>query len=205
MSRFPGMVLGVAAVFLVGCTESPTESNRTAAPETVATSPAPAPGSSSITEIAIEEGFTELVGALVYVDEELGTGLVEFFDGRRQLTVFAPTDDAFQELYVLLGVGSVEDLPASVVRDVLLYHVTSGRRAANSVVPQSPSPVNRRISTLLRESFAVRSDLTIVDGLSGVRDEDPSIVAADISARNGIIHVVNQVLVPPSVAAALSD
>jgi hypothetical protein len=103
---------------------------------TAAPNRAPAPGPDSIAEIAIDAGFTELVGALVYVDEELDTNLVELFSTRSgQYTVFAPTNEAFEDLYDFLGITEISDLPPELVLDVLLYHVTEGRRAANSVVP----------------------------------------------------------------------
>jgi len=171
---------------------------------------APAPSASPIAQIAIDAGFSELVGALQYVDTELNTGLVELFmNGRGQYTVFAPTNTAFQNLYSLLGmvlgvpVNGITDLPADVVLQVLQYHVAAGRRSANSVVP----PVNdRTIVPLLGEKFQVRANGTIEDGLTvlGVRP-DAAIVSADISARNGVVHVVDQVIVPPSVVAALTN
>ena len=60
-------------------------------------------------------------------------------------------------------VDEITDVPAPVVLDVLLYHVTEGRRAANSVVPKR-NP--RTITSLFGETFQVRSDLTIQDGLT---------------------------------------
>ncbi len=171
-------------------------------------SSAPAPGDASIAAIAIDAGFDELVGALVYVDDELDAGLVDLFlNGTDQFTVFAPTDEAFEGLYSLLSVvlgadiEEITDVPAEVVLDVLFYHVTEGRRAANSVVPRRGE---RTITPLLGETFAVRTDLTIRDGLTGVRENDASIVTPNISANNGIIHVIDQVIVPPSVVAALT-
>ncbi|MEJ2205830.1 MAG: fasciclin domain-containing protein [Gemmatimonadota bacterium] len=161
----------------------------------------------SIAEIAIGRGFSELVGALSYVDEELNTGLVDLFlNGKDQYTVFAPTNTAFADLYALLrdvvdpGIDGITDVPATIVRDVLLYHVAEGRRGSNSVVPRNGE---RRIESLLGETFAVRTDGTIRDGLTGLRD-DAAITGADNSARNGIVHVINQVIVPPSVVAALT-
>jgi uncharacterized surface protein with fasciclin (FAS1) repeats len=151
---------------------------------------APAPGSASIATIATTAGFSELVGALVYVDGELGTDLVDRFSTRRgQYTVFAPTNAAFQKLYADLGVSSIDQLPPELVRDVLLYHVTPGRRAANSVVP----PVRpRSITTLLGSSFSVDRNGVITD----TRGQQISIVSPNISANNGIIHVVDTVLLP---------
>ncbi len=150
----------------------------------------PAPGSEAIAEIAIGAGFDELVGALVYVDEELDAGLVDLFlNGTDQYTVFAPTNEAFEGLYEALEIDEITDLPAELVLDVLQYHVTVGRRAANSVVP----PRNpRNIGTLLGESFSVSANGVITD----IAEQQVNIVSADISASNGIIHVIDGVLLP---------
>jgi uncharacterized surface protein with fasciclin (FAS1) repeats len=153
---------------------------------------APAPGTESIAAIAIGAEFTELVSALVYVDGELETGLVNLFlNGTDQYTVFAPTNDAFQALYDFLGddVSEITDLPAELVLDVLLYHVVEGRRAANSVVP----PVRTRtMTTLLGETFSVDNKGVITDKFG----QKINIVAPNISASNGIIHVIDGVLLP---------
>ncbi len=150
---------------------------------------APAPGDQSIAAIAIEAGFSELVAALSYVDGELNAGLVELFlNGTDQYTVFAPTNEAFEALYETFGVDMISKLPAQTVYNVLLYHVTEGRRASNSVVP----PVRpRTIETLLGESFSVDKN-----GMITAIGNTASIVAADISASNGIIHVIDTVILP---------
>lgn len=148
-----------------------------------------APGTQSIAAIAIGAGFSELVSALAYVDAELETGLVELFmNGKDQYTVFAPTNQAFENLYTALGIDDITDLPAELVKDVLFYHVTEGRRASNSVVP----PVRfRNIDTLLGVPFTVDTNgkITAVGNTA-------NIVAADISASNGIIHVIDAVILP---------
>jgi hypothetical protein len=99
------------------------------------------------------------------------------------------------------GTDGITAVPAEVVLDVLLYHVAEGRRAANSVLPRQGV---RTITPLLGETFQVRTNGTIRDGLTGVRESDATIVAADISASNGIIHVISEVIVPPSIVAALT-
>jgi uncharacterized surface protein with fasciclin (FAS1) repeats len=202
--RHVALLAGVAA--LGACAESPTASSVETDEPLLAR--APAPTSTSIAAVAIDAGFEELVGALSYVDTELETGLVDLFlNGTDQYTVFAPTNEAFESLYGLLSVvldtdiDEITDVPAEVVLDVLLYHVTDGRRAANSVVPKRNA---RKITSLLGETFQVRSDLTIEDGLTGLRD-DAAILTANISASNGIIHVIDQVIVPPSIVAALTN
>lgn len=150
---------------------------------------APKKGTESIAGIAIGAGFSELVEALVYVDQELNAGLVDLFsNGKDQYTVFAPTNDAFEALYSALGIDDITDLDAELVLNVLLYHVTEGRRGANSVVP----PVKaREIETLLGETFTVDSmgKITAIGNTA-------SIAAADISAKNGIIHVIDTVILP---------
>lgn len=150
---------------------------------------APAPGEYSIATIAGESGFSELLKALTYVDEELQTQFVTLFStGTDQYTVFAPTDEAFANLYTALEISSIEDLPAELVRDVLLYHVVEGRRAANSVVP----PKNdKNIETLLGVNFMVDPEATI-----HAVGNTAMIETADISASNGIIHIIDAVLLP---------
>jgi transforming growth factor-beta-induced protein len=186
MNRFKKVLPALVAVVLLAGSAAPAF----AAPPAPGSRGAPAPGDSSIAEIAIGAGFSELVGALAYVDAELDAGLVDLFlNGTDQYTVFAPTNEAFENLYTALGVNGIEDLPPELVLDVLLYHVTEGRRAANSVVP----PVRpREITTLLGAAFTVDRDATITDVLG----QEVSIVAANISASNGIIHVIDTVLVP---------
>jgi uncharacterized surface protein with fasciclin (FAS1) repeats len=150
---------------------------------------APAPGDESIAEIAIDAEFNELVGALSYVDEELDAGLVDLFlNGTDQYTVFAPTDKAFQNLYDALDVDGITDLDPELVLDVLYYHVTEGRRASNSVVPKKGY---RTVTTLLEEKFKVNSG-----GMIMAIGNSANIVAADISASNGIIHVIDTVILP---------
>jgi uncharacterized surface protein with fasciclin (FAS1) repeats len=153
------------------------------------TNSAPKKGETPIAGIAINAGFNELVEALVYVDEELDAGLVNLFmNGKDQYTVFAPTDAAFEKLYTALGVDNITDLPPTLVLDVLKYHVVEGRRAANSVVPPNGS---RTITTLLGATFSVDTN-----GMITAVGNTAKITSANISASNGIIHVVDTVLLP---------
>lgn len=183
-------VLGMS-IFMVGCTkeEVATPSNGLQTTEMTIRRGAPAPGTQPIAQIAINAGFTELVSALTYVDSSLNTGLVDLFlNGTDQYTVFAPTNAAFQNLYAALNVTRISDLPAPLVRDVLLYHVVEGRRASNSVLPKYGT---RNISTLLQASFTVnpQGQITAIGNTA-------NITTANISASNGIIHVIDAVLLP---------
>jgi hypothetical protein len=183
-------MLGIS-LFMVGCSkdEMPSTSNPAQSVDVLSRNAAPAPGTDPIAQIAIDAGFSELVAALSYVDGELNTGFVDLFmNGTDQYTVFAPTNAAFQNLYTALGVTQISDLPAELVRDVLLYHVVEGRRAANSVVPRKG---NRTITTLLGAGFTVNSQgqITAVGNTA-------NITSANISASNGIIHVIDAVILP---------
>ena len=146
----------------------------------------------SIAEIALADDgeFDELVSALSYVDAELGTGLVDMFlNGTDQYTVFAPTDAAFEALYDMLQVNDITEVDAQTVLNVLLYHVTEGRRAANSVVP----PVNPRTIETLLEGATFSVDM---NGKIWAVGNSAMIVAPNVPASNGIIHVINAVILP---------
>lgn len=190
------ILIAALSIVTISCNSEETEemnvinSSKTLTGETFkSTSSAPKPGDTPIAGIAVNAGFNELVGALTYVDNELDAGLVNLFlNGKDQYTVFAPTDAAFKNLYTALGVNKITDLPATLVLDVLKYHVVEGRRAANSVVPQNGS---REITTLLGSTFSVDSK-----GIITAVGNTASIKSANITASNGIIHVVDAVLLP---------
>lgn len=191
----------VLSLFMVSCSTEDSEiqeeltvydllENTSASAKARMKNAAPAPGEDPIAAIAIANGnFTQLVDALLYVDEELNAGLVDLFlNGTDQYTVFAPTDEAFASLYDVLEVESIRELDATLVLNVLSYHVVEGRRAANSVVPPKQS---RSIETLLGVNFQVDryASIMAVGNTAGF-------IATDISASNGIIHVIDTVLLP---------
>lgn len=135
---------------------------------------------STIVEIAADNpNFTTLVAA---VQE---AGLVDALNGKRHFTVFAPTNDAFAALG--LNAGNIDSLPDDVLADILLYHVVPGDRLSQSVVGAE------RIRTLNGDFLhpVVDGDLTI-----DASNSSAGVVAADISASNGVIHVVDAVLLP---------
>ncbi|MFL5643689.1 MAG: fasciclin domain-containing protein [Chloroflexota bacterium] len=142
------------------------------------------PGSTIVdTAIAVNAQtgeFDELIGAVVRA------GLVGALDGNRQFTVFAPTDAAFEDLYEALHVDGVDDISVSTLRAVLLHHVAPGERFSGDVVTST------RIRTLHRDflSPSVQGGSAYVDGAK--------IVLADVDASNGVIHVIDKVLVPGS-------
>ena len=165
---------------------------------------APAPGDQTIAEIAEANGFTLLLEAVTYIAEmnpesPLVAGLLD----RDQYTVFAPTDQAFTNLVqavtplldpdVLANDGpfaAIDDLlGAGTIEAVVSYHVTEGRRASNSVVPRNRF---RIIDTLLEGATLEVSPEAVITAVGSTAN----ITAADISASNGVIHVIDTVLLP---------
>lgn len=132
----------------------------------------------NIVQVAREAGsFTTLIKALQATDL-VGTLSGQ---GRGTFTVFAPTDAAFAKL----PPGTVESLlqnPAAL-KQILLYHVVAGDVAASQVLRSST------LTTLNGQSLTVATT-------GGATVNDASIVATDIRARNGIIHVIDTVLIP---------
>jgi transforming growth factor-beta-induced protein len=127
------------------------------------------PPADDIVATAIEAGFSELADALTAAD------LVEALQGPGPFTVFAPTDAAFGELAVVpMG---------DELRDVLLYHVVSGAVGSGDLVAG-------QVPTLL-EGQSVDVTLT-----GGVKVNDVAVTTANIITKNGVIHVVDSVLLP---------
>jgi len=137
------------------------------------------PESRSVAEIAVEDGrFTTLVAALE------AAGLAETMASEGSFTVFAPTDDAF----AALPAGTVEGLLADIdaLTNVLLYHVVDGKVMAMEVIGLD----GQQVETLSGETI-----LITIDGES-VKINESTVIIPDIEASNGVIHVIDAVLIP---------
>lgn len=131
----------------------------------------------SIVEVLEEDGrFTTLISAIE------AAGLTETLSGEGPFTVFAPTDDAFNAL----PEGTLDELLADIpaLTDVLLYHVVEGEVMAADLVGMT------EVVTLQGQS------LTISVSNDDVMVNDAKVVEADIIASNGVIHVIDAVLIP---------
>ena len=137
----------------------------------------------NIVEVAVADGnFTTLIAAVE------AAGLVETLaDPDAELTVFAPTDDAF----TALGEDTINALLADIdaLADVLLYHVISGA-AVDSIT--ATSLLGEEVEMANADSVTI----DIRDGALFVNDSQ--VVLADVPATNGVIHVIDAVLVPPA-------
>ncbi|WP_395376692.1 fasciclin domain-containing protein [Marinicella sp. W31] len=134
-----------------------------------------------IVTTASEAGFSTLVKALE------ATGLDKVLAGEGPFTVFAPSDAAFAKL----PAGQLETLLMPENRgqltDILSYHVLDGKMAAADVVKQNQA------ATVQGQPLSIR----VEDGLVLLND-DAQVLKTDIKTSNGIIHVIDTVILPPN-------
>lgn len=132
----------------------------------------------TIADIAIADSrFSTLVAALDTA------GLVGALQGDGPLTVFAPTNNAFSDLAAALNVGVSDLLALPNLGDILLYHVVPGRVAADDL--------RTRLTLPTLQGATIRVSGTTLNS-------SVNIIATDIEASNGIIHVIDSVLLPPN-------
>ncbi len=131
----------------------------------------------TVVNIALaNENFTTLVQAVVKA------GLVDALSAEGPFTVFAPTNVAFDALFAQLGISGIDDLTAEQLIPILTYHVVPG-----NVVSTELS--SGEVGTLNGQNLSV--DLS-----AGVKINESEVIAADIQGSNGVIHVIDQVLIP---------
>jgi uncharacterized surface protein with fasciclin (FAS1) repeats len=122
-------------------------------------------------------GFETLTAAIEVA------GLEEVLTEGGPFTVFAPTDEAFAKL----PEGTVEALlkDKEALKQVLLYHVVSGEVMAKDVVK-------------LKKAEMLNGQIVMIDTKDGVKVNDANVIKTDIEAENGVIHVIDTVLIPSS-------
>ena len=133
-----------------------------------------------IVDTAVQAGnFTTLAAALQ------AAGLVDTLKGPGPFTVFAPTDDAFAKL----PAGTVDDLLKPENKDklvsILTYHVVPGKVMSGSLAGKKT------------EAATVQGSMVTIDAtMNGVMVDDARVVTADVAADNGVIHVIDSVVMP---------
>ena len=192
MKRSVSLLLPALAIAIAACSGAASPSpSTTAAPvpspaPTSAASPSAAPSASAaamskdIVETASEAGsFATLLTAAT------AAGLVETLQGEGPYTVFAPTDEAF----AALPAGTLDGLLADkeALKKVLLYHVVSGSVTSDQVVGLTSA------DSVEGSPIAV----AVKDGVVYLNDS-AKVVTPDVMASNGVIHVIDQVLLPPA-------
>lgn len=123
----------------------------------------------------------------ILVEAVVAAGLQTALSGTGPLTVFAPTNDAFAALLTELGTTKAALLAnTALLQKVLTYHVVNAR------VLKADVPLNTAITTLQGETFSVDATLAITDQ----RARKSNITATDVLTSNGVIHVVDKVILP---------
>jgi uncharacterized surface protein with fasciclin (FAS1) repeats len=130
----------------------------------------------NIVQTAVAAGsFKTLVKAVQ------AAGLADTLSSPGPFTVFAPTDEAFAKLPAGTVEGLLKDIPK--LKSVLTYHVVAGRMMAADVVKQSS------LKTVQGQSISV-------DTRGGAKVNGANIIKADIATDNGVIHVIDKVILP---------
>lgn len=190
-TRFTFMFLVFALVLAACGAPSTAVAEPTSMPKpTAMPEPTEAPVSKTIVDIAAEDGrFTTLVAAVQ------AAGLAETLSSEGPFTVFAPTDDAF----AALPEGTLDSLllpeNKQQLTDILLYHVVPGKVMAADVTGLDGKMAD---TALEGKQLAVKVDMGSV-----YLNENTKVIITDIEASNGVIHVIDSVLLPPSDEAAM--
>jgi uncharacterized surface protein with fasciclin (FAS1) repeats len=142
------------------------------------------PGVLNVVQMAqVNPTFSVLVEAVVTAK------LAGTLSGADPFTVFAPTDTAFGAALAELGLTKPQLLASPDLAAILTYHVVAGNvRAANVVALPKPAAV----TTVQGGSFSVGADLGLTDALG----RTATLVATDVVASNGVIHVIDKVILP---------
>jgi len=140
----------------------------------------PATGLVDIVDTAVAAGsFKQLAAALTTA------GLVDALKGKGPFTVFAPTDDAF-DAFEEENPGVLAGLSKDELGAVLKYHVVSGAAVESTALKDEQVFVTLGGSPVL------------VDTTGGVKVSDAKVTAADVEASNGVIHVIDKIILPPA-------
>ena len=135
--------------------------------------------SKNIVETAVQSGkFNTLVAALK------AAGLVNTLNGKGPFTVFAPSDTAFSKLPAGTVDGLLKPENKAKLVSILAYHVIPGKIMSGDIA-------GKKISVK-----TVQGSEISVDAMYGVKINDSNVVSVDIAATNGVIHVIDKVLIP---------
>ncbi len=157
----------------------------------------------NIVELASKtESLSTLVATLSKSDENPNSALVGALSGNGPFTVFAPTNDAFTSLFENLdNYSSLDDFNSEekkvLLATILKYHVISG-----TALPSSELSNGQEITTILGDKLTIKLDDAVF--IDDATDIDAQVVNADIKATNGIVHIINKVLLPQSVIDAIN-
>lgn len=145
-----------------------------------------------IVAVAIAEGYSELAAALTEAD------LVSTLQGAGPFTVFAPTNQAFTDLYAFLGVDDATQVPDATLTAVLTYHVINGARVFSSDLTDGLEATTFEANNTTI-TINVGDGVSITDRDDDLPDANVDLDGVNILTSNGVIHVIDAVLLPVDV------
>jgi uncharacterized surface protein with fasciclin (FAS1) repeats len=177
---FKYMILAASAVALAACGQPQPAPETTMAPAAAESAAATADATTIVSAAAADPRFTTLVSAVS------AAGLAETLSGEGPFTVFAPTNEAFAAIndQVQALLANTDKAPLT---GVLTYHVVPGRIMAADLAGVATTPATVQGGTL-----------AVTAGPNGPQIGGANVVQADIVVGNGVIHVIDQVLLPPA-------
>jgi transforming growth factor-beta-induced protein len=132
-----------------------------------------------------DANFSTLVQALSKAN------LVNVLNGEGNFTVFAPTNEAFNSLFTKLGVTGIADLSAETLTPILLYHVLGEEKKSAMLSEGYYSTLSPAQGSFASMGISLNSGVKI--------NKETTVVAADVDVKNGVIHAIDKVLLPPTV------
>ncbi|HAV35435.1 MAG TPA: hypothetical protein DCX52_03590 [Massilia sp.] len=175
-----GLAVIAFAVTLGGCGGSDDDENELSFTQTIAV-------------VAKEQGFNAFVAAVTKAS------IGSFSDPNAQLTVFAPTDQAFDTLAKQLGFADatamVNALPADTLQSILSYHVLGSKKLAADL--SAGGPTQETAYTFENAPATLRFDFSNGAKITDAALTVATIVTPDIPAGNSVIHAIDKVLIPP--------
>merc|ERR1711971_944748 len=161
-------------------------------------------------DVAASNGVVHVIDKVVLpptvVDLAQGTGshtilvealtkanLVDTLKGTGPFTVFAPTDDAFTAALSALGITKQQLLDKADLADILKYHVLSGKTESSAL------SASQSVPTLQGASVTITKDGSVVTYA------DAKVTAADVAASNGVVHVIDKVVLPPTTVVDIAQ
>ena len=143
-----------------------------------------------VTHAVANPNFTSLVAALTRSDQA-DQNFVGILSGTASspFTVFAPTNTAFSSLLTEFGWSSLGDVPETVLEKTLKYHVVAGSNVLSTQLTN-----NMSVGTFLGQNFTI----TTTGGakITDANNRTSNIIATDVQCANGVIHVIDKVIVP---------
>merc|ERR1719197_931609 len=147
----------------------------------------------NLVQVAEKNEFKILVAAVK------AAGLADALAGEGPFTIMAPNDAAFEAAFKALGITAEEALENPALGDILKYHAVSGKVMAADVKD------GMEVETLQGEKFTVN----MKDGKATITGGDilpaANVIGTDVMASNGVVHVIDMVLIPPTISKALKE